>query len=99
MADLTLRWSKKRPVDHAPYTVGFGDWLTAKTSTNPRDTIATATVSTSDPALTASGAIIVGDNVTTQLSGGVAGNVYTITITITTSAGLTKAQPVLIQVV
>jgi bifunctional ADP-heptose synthase (sugar kinase/adenylyltransferase) len=51
------------------------------------DTIATADVTVSPAGMTVSDVTGVGDTVTARLTGGTAGQVYTVTATITTAAG------------
>ena len=93
-----LWWDAKDPTDVAPYSLNFKDWLIPKTSTTDRDEIDTASVTTSDAALTATGSLITGDVVTTVLSGGTAGQTYQVHFLVNTVAGYTVKRSVEIQV-
>lgn len=104
MAISTLPYfDPKAPEDIAPFTRDFTNLLSPESADGsiPADTITgtpTITITGTDNALTAATATVDGPFVTTVLSGGTAGVVYTVSYTINTMLGITVTRSALVQV-
>ncbi len=102
MASFPIQYySPKSPHDDAPYAIDFTPWLIPATGTTPADVPITAAVSVSGPddLLISVGALITGNVVTTMLSAGTIGFVYTISFLITTQMGITVERSGMLQVI
>lgn len=101
MVAQVLFYDPKSPEDIAPYGFDFTPWLIPANGIIPADIIVTASVSISGSGLVATGALInsLGTTVTTMLSGGTAGLVYSVHFLITTAQGITLQRSGQLQVI
>lgn len=85
--DIAGSWITKDPAATLVYTLDWSEWL----PTGATITASTVTVSTitgdAAPLTRVSNGISGGDKTYAELSGGTAGNLYTVTTTVTTSDG------------
>lgn len=76
----------KDPGAYLTYTINWSDWLPGGDNLDT-STFTTSTVSGDAAPLTIAASTIIGSNAVVEISGGTAGEIYTITNTITTTNG------------
>lgn len=84
-------WILKDPGAYLTYTVDWDDWLSTSDGL-ATSAFTTSTVSGDASPLVINASTIISDQAVAEISGGTAGNIYTITNTVTTNNSLTDVR-------